>query len=95
MSKVDIDMEKVLMNAKTVKIHGEDYVLQKLPPRQALELREQWYVDGVPNELKMFELVLEHIVIKPKVTIDDFEDVVVVEDLVKEAMQYQYKTKGK
>lgn len=95
MAKVDIDMEKVLMNAKTVNIHGVDYVFQKLPPRQALEVREQWHVDGVPSEIKMFELILEHIVVKPKVTLDDFEDLVVVEDLVKEAMQYQYKTKGK
>lgn len=91
----NIDMDKVLMNAKKITVDGTEYTLQKLPPRQALEIREQWHVDGIPNEIKMFDLILEHIVVKPKVTIDDFEDIVVVEELVKEAMQYQYRTKGK
>ena len=90
-----IDVDKVLMNAKTVTVDGTDYTLQKLPPRQALELREQWHIDGTPNELLMFEKILEHIVVRPVVNLDDFEDIVVVEELVTKAMQYQYKTKGK
>lgn len=90
-----IDVDKVLMNAKTVTVDGIDYTLQKLPPRQALELREQWHIDGTPNELLMFEKILEHIVVRPVTNLDDFEDIVVVEELVTKAMQYQYKTKGK
>ena len=60
-----------------------------------MELREQWQTDGMVDEVKMFDLVLEHFVVNPKKTLDDFEDVVVVEELVGEALKYQYRTKGK
>ena len=33
---------KDLKNVKKVVIDGEEYTLQKLPVRQALELRDQW-----------------------------------------------------
>ncbi|WP_132995837.1 hypothetical protein [Sporanaerobacter acetigenes] len=86
---------KDLKNVKKVTVDGEEYTLQKLPVRQALELREQWQTDGMVDEVKMFDLVLEHFVVNPKKTLDDFEDVVVVEELVGEALKYQYRTKGK
>lgn len=86
---------KELKNMKKVTVDGVEYTLQKLPVRQALELRDQWQPDGVVDEVTMYDLVLEHFVAHPKKTLDDFEDVVVVEELVGEALKYQYKTKGK
>ena len=73
---------KDLKNVKKVVIDGEEYTLQKLPVRQALELRDQWQVDGDVDNVKMFDMVLEHFVVHPKVTLDDFEDVATVEELV-------------
>lgn len=87
---------KGLQNMKKVKVDGVEYSLQKLPIRPALELREQWQSNGEIHEPTMFDLVLEHIVVAPKVTMEDFgDDVVVLEELVSEALNYQYKTKGK
>lgn len=86
---------KNLKNSKKITIEGTEYTFQKLPVRQALELREQWQPSGVVDEVKMFELVLEHIVVHPKKDLDDFEDVVEVEELVSQALNYQYRTKGK
>ena len=86
---------KNLKNVKKVTVDGVEYTLQKLPVRQALELRDQWQVDGAVDNVKMFDMVLEHFVVHPKKTLDDFEDVVVVEELVGEALKYQYRTKGK
>lgn len=86
---------KDLKNVKKVVIDGEEYTLQKLPVRQALELRDQWQVDGVVDNVKMFDMVLEHFVVHPRKTLDDFEDVATVEELVGEALKYQYVEKGK
>ena len=86
---------KDLKNVKKVAIDGEEYTLQKLPVRQALELRDQWQVDGVVDNVKMFDMVLEHFVVHPRKTLDDFEDVATVEELVGEALKYQYVEKGK
>ena len=86
---------KDLKNVKKVVIDGEEYTLQKLPVRQALELRNQWHVNGEVDEIKMYELLLEHIVVHPKKTLDDFEDIVTLEELGQEALTYQYRTRGK
>lgn len=85
---------KELKNLKKIIVDGVDYSVQRLPVRQALELREQWQEDGVVDEVKMFDLVLEHFVVNPKKTLDDFDDVVTVEQLVSEVLKYQYRTKG-
>lgn len=92
------EKKKEIQNLKNIfkfTVDGVEYTQQKLPPRQALELREQWHINGQPNEVKMFDMVLEHMIIHPKVTLDDFEDVIVVEKVVGEALKNQYRTKGK
>lgn len=86
---------KELKNLKKITVDGVEYSVQRLPVRQALELREQWQEDGVVDEVKMFDLVLEHFVVNPKKTLDDFDDVVTVEELVSEVLKYQYRSKGK
>lgn len=82
---------KGLKNTKVVKVDGVDYTIQRLPVREALELRESWQ----DSEITMYETVLEHFVIQPKLELDDFEDVITVESLVQEVLMYQYRTKGK
>lgn len=82
---------KELKNMKKFNVDGVEYTVQKLPVRPALELREQWQ----ESDVKMYEMVLEHFVVDPKVKLDDFEDIVTVEELVAEVLNYQYKSKGK
>lgn len=78
---------------KKVEVNGTEYTLQKLPVREALELRQKWgskeTASGV-DDIKMAELCLEHIVVVPKVKIDDFEDVSVLEKLVVECINFQF-----
>lgn len=85
------DKLKDLKNAKKITVDGTEYTVQKLPVRQALELRNQWQ----DSELKMYDMVLEHFVVHPKVTIDDFEDVATIDELVGAVLQYVYHSKGK
>lgn len=80
-----------LKNSKVITVDKIDYTVQKLPVREAIELRSQWQ----DSELKMFEMVLEHFVVSPKVGLDDFEDVLTLEELVGEVLEYQYKSRGK
>lgn len=80
-----------LKNSKKVKVDGTEYTIQRLPVREAIELRSQWQ----ESELVMFEMILEHFVIEPRVSLDDFEDVITVEKLASEVLDYQYKSKGK
>lgn len=81
------------MKNKKVKISGVEYELQGLPTREALELRKSWQVKGEVDEITMYESILEHVVINPKVTIDDFESVSDLEELMVEASQFVYSKK--
>lgn len=82
-----------LKYAKTVTVDGVEYTLQKLPVRPALEIRQRCTEDGVLNDIKMYEAMLESVVVSPKLKLDDFEDVGVLEELMKEVFKYQYKGK--
>ena len=79
---------------KTVQVNGTDYQLQKLPPRQWLKLRERSKnANGQPIEEKLYDEIFEHIIVSPKVKMDDFEEIEDVEDLMKEAITFQAKRK--
>lgn len=80
-----------IKNSKRVTVDGVEYLIQRLPNRAALELRESWGQDKV----KMIDSVLEHFIVSPKVELEDFADIVTVETLVAEALKYQYIEKGK
>ena len=80
-----------IKNSKKFTVYGKEYTVQRLPVREALELRERWQ----GSEVTMFEMVLEHFVVTPRVSLDDFEDVITVEELVQKILTYQYGSKGK
>ena len=79
------------MKTITVEVNGVKYDLQKLPTRAALQLRSRCKdKGGNPNEIKLYDELLENVVIKPKIKLDDFEDVADLEDLMKEVITFQY-----
>ena len=82
---------KGLKNTRNFTVDGVEYTMQRLPVRPALELRAEWQ----DSDITMYEMVLEHFVVNPKVKLDDFEDIVTVEEIVGEVLKYQYRSKGK
>lgn len=76
---------------KTVTVEGKDYVLQKLPVRQALALRQSWTLPtGMTDDVTMYDACLKHIVVNPKVTIEDFDNIAELEQLIGECVFFQY-----
>lgn len=84
---------KNLKYAKAVTVDGVEYILQKLPVRPGLELRQDCREGGDLNEIKFFEQLLENVVIKPKKKLDDFDDIGHLEKLMEKVIDYQYKGK--
>lgn len=83
------------LKTKKVKINDDEYTLQKLPVREAFKLRDSWLVNGNVSQEKMYDKLLEHIVVMPKVKMDDFEDVETVEKLGIECLNFAYGGKTK
>lgn len=76
---------------KTVEVKGKKYVLQKLPIRKALEIRQKWTLPtGIADDVTMYDECLKHIVVSPKVKIEDFENISELELLVAECIFFQY-----
>lgn len=71
-------------------IYEKEYTFQKISPREWMRLRKRCSKNGVLDDEKFADEVLEHIVIEPKVKLDDFEDYGEVEDLVSAAVNFQY-----
>lgn len=79
--------------AKTVEVDKIKYNLQKLPVREGLELRQRCRDGKDIDDIKFYEELLEHVVVDPKLTLDDFEDIGHLEKLMTEVIEYQYKGK--
>lgn len=76
---------------KTVEVKGKKYVLQKLPIRKALQIRQKWTLpSGITDDVTMYDECLEHIVVSPKVRMEDFEDLSELEALITECVFFQY-----
>lgn len=84
-----------LKNTKTVTVNGIEYILQKLPTMPALKIRQNARTSGNYDDIKMYKAMLEHVVVSPKMEIKDFEDVIDLEELMEQTLQYQYKSRGK
>lgn len=82
-----------LKYAKTVSVDGIEYALQKLPVRPGLELRQRARDGGDVDDIKFYEELLEHVVIKPKKKLDEFDDIGHLEKLMKSVIEYQYQGK--
>lgn len=79
---------------KTVEVKGKKYVLQKLPIRKALEIRQKWTLPtGIADDVTMYDECLANIVVSPKVKMEDFEDISELELLVAECVFFQYMAK--
>ena len=75
---------------KTENINGVEYTFQKMPPRQWARLQDRCQNRyGVSLMEKLFSEILEHIVIDPKITLDDFQDWDTVEEVVRAASRFQ------
>lgn len=84
---------KNLKYAKTVDVDGIEYTLQKLPVRPGLELRQRARNGADVDDIKFYEELLENVVIKPKMKLDDFDDIGHLEKLMTKVIEYQYQGK--
>ena len=82
-----------LKYAKTEVVDGIEYVLQKLPVRPGLELRQRARNGNDVDDIKFYEELLENVVIKPKKRLDDFDDIGHLEKLMTKVIEYQYQGK--
>ena len=82
-----------MAKVKTVEIDEIKYTMQKLPVRDGLELRKRSHVEGSLDESTFYEELLEHIVVKPKQGLDDFDDIGHLEKLMLEVIEFQYQSK--
>lgn len=82
-----------MANTKTVEVDGIKYTMQKLPVRDGLELRKRSHVDGELDDITMYEELLEHVVVKPKQGLDDFESIRHLEDVMTKVIEYQFRSK--
>lgn len=78
---------------KDIIVDEKEYKLQKLAVRPALELRQRSRIDGDVDDIVMYEELLEHIVVEPKLSLDDFEDVAHLERLMVKVIEFQYQGK--
>jgi len=76
---------------KNIAVGDTEYVLQKLPTRKALEIKQKWLdANGQIIELNLYDEVLEHIVVNPKCRVDDFDDISELQELGAEALNFQF-----
>ena len=64
------------MATKTVEVNGVEYTLQKVPTNYWYKIKDRSKdKNGNPSEEKLYQEVLEHIVVNPKMKMEDFEEV--------------------
>ena len=83
---------------KTETINDIEYTFQRVPIRQAMELRQKWHDPDKPggiDSIKMCDLAFEKIVVNPKVKLDDFEEIEDAEAVALAAIDFQYTKQGK
>ena len=78
------------MEQKKVTVGETEYTLQKIMPREWLRLRDRCKNRyGQPVEENLYTEVLKHIVVNPKVKVDDFKNFAELEELVQTAVRFQ------
>lgn len=76
---------------KVIEVRGKEYTLQKLPLRKAMEIRQKWILsNGGYDDIAMCDECFKHIVVSPKVKLDDFTSLTEVEEIVTKALEFQY-----
>ena len=84
-----------LKNSMKKKIDGVEYTFQRLPVRQALEMKSRWMSGADVNEIAMYDELFEHVVVAPKVVLDDFATVGEADAVAMEALVFQFPELGK
>lgn len=75
---------------KKVEVAGTEYTLQKLVPREWVKLKTRTKDKrGDVSEEKFYDEILEHIVVMPKITLDDFELWEDAEAVIMAAIEFQ------
>lgn len=78
------------MLQKTVKINGKEYMLQRVPPREWIKIRQRCKdKNGQPLEEKLYDEILTNIVVNPHLEIDDFEELEDLEAVMEAAITFQ------
>jgi len=78
---------------KTLRINGTDYTFQKMPLRSWIQIQDRCKNQhGHPIDEKLIDEVLKHIVVSPKVSLEDFDDQSELNEVVKEAITFQQGT---
>lgn len=78
------------MEQKNETINGKDYTFQKVTPREWLRMKgRSKNKHGQIIEETFYSEILKHIVVSPKITLDDFEDVKEMEEVVAAAVRFQ------
>lgn len=78
------------MEQTTITVKDVEYTLQKISPREWLRLKGRCKnKHGQLNEENFYSEILKHIVVNPKVTLDDFDDVADLEAVVAPAVRFQ------
>lgn len=74
---------------RKVTVSGKDYILQSVPIRSAMRMRQEWSMpDGEIDDIKMAEQILQHVVVDPKCKIEDFDTVFELQTLVTLAVSF-------
>lgn len=78
------------MEQKTNTVNEIEYTYQKVSPREWLRMKGRCKnKHGQINDETFYTEILKHIVVNPKVTLDDFDDVKHLEDVVAAAVRFQ------
>lgn len=76
---------------KEFELGGTIYTFQRPPVRAALKMRMDWTnPDGAVDDIIMAEQVLKHIVVNPKLTLDDFDNVGQLQTVVNTAIVFAF-----
>lgn len=79
-----------MTNQKQVTVNEKDFTLQKVFPVEWLRIRDRCKNKfGIPSEEKMYKEILTHIVVEPKMKVEDFEDWKELDELVQEGIRFQ------
>ena len=81
---------KASVKQKTITINDTEYTLQKLVPREWIRLKNRCRDrQGNTNEEKLYDEILEYIVVSPQKKMDEFEDWQEFEQVITEAISFQ------
>ena len=81
-----------MANKKTMEFKsqaGNSYTFQKVSPSEWMRILDNAERTGTIRRSDMFPDVLEHVVVQPSKTVDDFEEYAELDEVVKAAIRFQ------